>query len=104
MSHINKKLLKSAIVSTVPVLAGYVVLGFGFGIILKSSGYSISLAIAMSVFIYAGSMQYIAIGLLTGGASLLTTALTTLMVNARHLFMGSPCWINIGKPENENLI
>jgi 4-azaleucine resistance transporter AzlC len=42
----------------------------------------------MSTFIYAGSMQYVAIDLLTGGASLITTALTTLMVNARHLFYG----------------
>lgn len=42
----------------------------------------------MSVLIYAGSMQYAAIGLITGGASLLTVALTTLMVNARHLFYG----------------
>lgn len=84
----KKKILRSAIVSTIPVLTGYLVLGFGFGIILKSEGYSIFLALAMSAFIYAGSMQYVAIGLFTGGASLLTVALTTLMVNARHLFYG----------------
>ncbi|MBQ9086134.1 MAG: AzlC family ABC transporter permease [Clostridia bacterium] len=69
-------------------MTGYLVLGFGFGIILKSSGYGIFLAFCMSLLIYAGSMQYVAIGLLTGGASVLTTALTTLMVNARHLFYG----------------
>jgi len=40
------------------------------------------------LFIYAGSMQYLAVSLLTGGASLITAALTTLMVNARHLFYG----------------
>ena len=40
----------------------------------------------MSAFIYAGSMQYVGVSLLTGGASVLTTALTTIMVNARHLF------------------
>lgn len=40
---------------------------------------------SMSVFIYAGSMQYVGVGLLTGGASVLTTVVTTLMVNARHL-------------------
>ena len=43
-------------------------------------------AFAMSLFIYAGSMQYVGIGLLTGGASVITTFVTTLMVNARHLF------------------
>ena len=83
-----KKTLKPAFIATIPVLTGYVVLGFGFGIILKATGYSILLAFAMSVFIYAGSMQYVAIGLLSGGASLLTAFFTTLMVNARHLFYG----------------
>ena len=83
-----KKTLKRALVATLPVLTGYLVLGFGFGIILKASGYGILLAFVMSFAIYAGSMQYVAIGLITGGASLITTAITTLMVNARHLFYG----------------
>lgn len=83
-----KKILKQAFIATIPVLTGYLVLGFGFGIILKSNGYGILLALAMSLFIYAGSMQYVAIGLLTSGASFITVALTTLMVNARHLFYG----------------
>lgn len=83
-----KKVIKKAFKATVPVLTGYLVLGFGFGIIMRSSGYGILLTFAMSLFIYAGSMQYAAVGLLTGGASFLTTALTTLMVNARHLFYG----------------
>lgn len=83
-----KNILKKSFISTVPVMTGYLVLGFGFGIILKANGYGILLAFAMSFLIYAGSMQYVAIGLLTGGASLVTTAITTLMVNARHLFYG----------------
>lgn len=83
-----KKTLKTAFISTIPVLTGYLVLGFGFGIILNTNGYGMPLALAMSLFIYAGSMQYVAIGLMTGGASLITVALTTLMVNARHLFYG----------------
>ncbi|MBQ8174738.1 MAG: AzlC family ABC transporter permease [Clostridia bacterium] len=83
-----KKIAKKAFFATLPVLTGYLVLGFGFGIIIKSYGYGILLAFAMSLLIYAGSMQYAAIGLLTGGASLFTVALTTLMVNARHLFYG----------------
>ncbi len=85
---IMKKLIKQAFIATIPVLTGYLVLGFGFGIVLKSAGYGVMLAFIMSFFIYAGSMQYVAVGLLTGGASLLTAALTTLMVNARHLFYG----------------
>lgn len=95
-----KKMIKRAFVDTIPVLTGYLVLGFGFGIIMKANGFGILLAFAMSFLIYAGSMQYVAIGLLTGGASLITTAITTLMVNARHLFYGISMldkYKNIGK-------
>lgn len=83
-----KKAVKQAFIASVPVMTGYLVLGFGFGIVLKANGYSTLLAFVMSLTIYAGAMQYVAIGLITGGASLITVGLTTLMVNARHLFYG----------------
>lgn len=83
-----RKTVGLALRDTVPVLTGYLVLGFGFGIVLRSAGYGILVAFLMSALIYAGAMQYVAVGLLTGGASLWTVALTTLMVNARHLFYG----------------
>lgn len=69
-------------------MSGYLVLGAGFGMIMHANGYGILWAVAMSFFIYAGSMQYAAVGLLTGGASFLTVALTTFAVNARHIFYG----------------
>lgn len=81
-----KKTAKQAFINTLPVLAGYMVLGFGFGIIMHANGYSILLTFTMSLLIYAGAMQYVAIGLFAGGASFFTTAITTVMVNARHLF------------------
>ena len=80
--------LRQAFLDTVPVMTGYLFLGFGFGILMEQNGYSFLWAGAMSLFIYAGSMQYAAVGLLTSGAGLLTAALTTLLVNARHLFYG----------------
>ena len=83
-----KKTFSAAVAATLPVMAGYLILGFGFGIIMKANGFSTVLAAAMSICIYAGSMQYVAIGLMTGGASLVTAALTTLTVNIRHLFYG----------------
>ena len=67
-------------------MAGYIVLGMGFGILAQNAGYGTGWAFAMSLLMYAGSMQYVGIGLLTGGASVLNTVLTTVMVNARHLF------------------
>ena len=84
----NKRLLRTAVLDTVPVMTGYVFLGFGFGILMQQNGFGVLWAAAMSLFIYAGSMQYVAISLLTSGASLLTAAMTAFVVNARHLFYG----------------
>ena len=84
----KKNAIKTAFLDTVPVLTGYVFLGFGFGILMNQNGYGLGWSLTMSLLIYAGSMQYMAVSLLTGGASLLTTALTTFVVNARHLFYG----------------
>lgn len=83
-----KKILKASFINSLPVMAGYLVLGFGFGIISQKNGYGILWVLAMSIFIYAGSMQYVAVSLLSSGAGLISAALTTLMVNARHLFYG----------------
>ncbi len=82
------KIYRRALVHTLPVMAGYIVLGLGFGILLRVAGFGALWALAMSVFIYAGSMQYVGVSLMAGGASLITVALTTVMVNARHLFYG----------------
>ena len=84
----SKHLLRTAFWDTLPVMAGYVFLGFGFGILMQQSGFGALWSVAMSLFIYAGSMQYVAVSLLTSGASLLTAALTAFVVNARHLFYG----------------
>lgn len=83
-----KFLVKRSFLDTLPVMAGYLFLGTGFGMLLHSKGYGILWAAAMSIFIYAGSMQYLAVDLLSGGASLIAAAITTLMVNTRHLFYG----------------
>ena len=84
----NKHALQAAFPLTIPVMAGYLVLGMGFGILLESKGFGFWWAGLMSLTIYAGSMQYVAIGLLSSGAGLLTAAMTTFLVNARHLFYG----------------
>lgn len=84
----KKHAVHTAFLDTLPVMTGYVFLGFGFGILMHQSGYGFLWVLAMSLFIYAGSMQYMTVSLLTGGAGLLTAALTTIVVNARHLFYG----------------
>ena len=95
-----KQKIKKAFKMTIPILTGYICLGIGFGIVLHTKGYGFWWALAMGLFIYAGSMQYVAVDLLSGGASFVATALTTLMVNARHLFYGISMidkYKNIGK-------
>ncbi len=78
--------IRKAFMTSLPVMAGYIVLGTGFGILLRSAGYGTLWALAMSLFIYAGSMQFVGVSLITGAASVLTAAVTTVMINARHLF------------------
>ena len=82
------KTLRRAFLATVPVMAGYLVLGTAYGILLADKGYSVLLGLAQSLFIFAGSMQFVGINLLAGGASLVSAAVMTLLVNARHLFYG----------------
>ena len=83
-----KHTMRYSFQASLPVMAGYIVLGIGFGILLHSKGYGVGWAFAMSLFIYAGSMQYVCIDLLTAGASLITVAIMTVMVNIRHIFYG----------------
>ena len=84
----KKLAVRKAFLDTVPVMTGYVFLGFGFGILMHQNGFGVLWAAAMSLFIYAGSMQYVAVSLLASGSQLLTAALTAFVVNARHLFYG----------------
>lgn len=84
----NSHCIRRAVKDTLPVMTGYLFLGFGFGVVMERSGFGLPWALSLSLFLYAGSMQYVAVGLLTTGADLLTVALTTFLVNARHLFYG----------------
>lgn len=77
-----------AFVQTVPVLLGYIFLGIAFGLMLQDAGYSYIWAFFISVFVYAGSMQFVLVTLLTGAQSLLTTFIMTLFINGRHIFYG----------------
>ena len=63
-------------------------LGIGFGILLKTKGYGLLWAALSSVFVYAGSLQYVDGKPHSCRGALITTALTAVMVNARHLFYG----------------
>lgn len=85
----NKKTaFLAAFPHTLPVFTGYIVLGAAYGILMDSKGFSIFWILLASVFVYAGSMQFVAVALLAAGFSPSNAFLMTLMVNARHLFYG----------------
>ena len=83
-----RRALFAAFPKTLPVMAGYLFLGLGFGVVLSQAGYGAPWALFMSAGVYAGAMQYAAVDLLVSGAAVWESALMTLMVNARHLFYG----------------
>lgn len=84
----KKRAFRTAFLDTLPVLTGYLFLGGGFGILLHESGYGVAWALCASLFVYAGSAQYLAVSLLSAHASLLSTAVAVFLVNARHIFYG----------------
>ena len=85
----KKKALLRAFLDTVPVMTGYLFLGIGFGILLmEQTGLGIGWSFAMGLFMFAGSAQYLAVSLLSGGASVLSAAIATFLLNARHIFYG----------------
>lgn len=73
---------------SIPVMLGYIFLGIAFGLLLQDAGYSFLWAFFVSVIVYAGSMQFVLVSLLTGGAGLLYTAVMTFFINGRHIFYG----------------
>lgn len=79
---------KKALRDTYVVGLGYVPLGFAFGVFAVTQGFPVWLSIVSSIVIYAGSMEFTAVGLILTGVSLPQIAVTTFFVNFRHLFYG----------------
>lgn len=73
---------------TIPVLTGFLVLGMAYGILMQSKGYGPFWAVLMSMLAYCGSMQFVAVPLLTAVFNPLQAFLLSLTINARHLFYG----------------
>ncbi|MDD2458378.1 MAG: AzlC family ABC transporter permease [Eubacteriales bacterium] len=80
--------LRAAFPHTVPVLTGFSFLGMAYGILMASKGYGVGWTFLMSLFVFAGSAQYMAITLLTAAFNPVYAFFLTLMINARHLFYG----------------
>ena len=83
-----KHAFRKAFPYTIPVLTGYLFIGIAFGVMYAEKGYSFLWAILMSLLVYAGSGQYLAVNFFTPGISFVQVIFMTLMVNIRHIFYG----------------
>jgi len=75
--------------AALPIVLGYVPVGIAFGVLARQSGLTSVEAGAMSLIVYAGASQFIAVDMLAGGAAALPIILTTFLVNLRHFLMSS---------------
>ena len=83
-----KQTMKYVFYKTIPVLLGYLFLGFAFGLLLQEAGYSFWWAFLSSAIVYAGYIQFVLVDFLSGGTSLPVIAVMTLLINSRHAFYG----------------
>jgi len=84
------KIFKKALIDSIPVMMGYLVVGIAYGIYASDAGISAFQTVAMDFVIFAGSMQFVTVRLLNTAPAFLTVVLLTLLVNFRHLFYGLP--------------
>ncbi|MDH3335329.1 MAG: AzlC family ABC transporter permease [Rhodospirillaceae bacterium] len=84
----NTDALKHAFKSSLPVMFGYVPLGMAFGVLFQDLGYGWYFSSLMGVFVFAGAAQFMAVGLLAAHAGLVEVAVSTLVLNSRHMFFG----------------
>ena len=83
-----RQAFKKAFPYTIPVLTGYLFIGIAFGVMYAEKGYSFVWVILMSLLVYAGSGQYLAVNFFVPGISFLQVIFLTFMVNVRHVFYG----------------
>ncbi len=83
-----KKAYKKAFPYTIPVLTGYLFIGIAFGVMFAEIGYNFVWAALMSLLVFAGSGQYLAVNFFVPGFSFVQVIFLTLMVNIRHIFYG----------------
>lgn len=84
-----KREIRKGLLKGTPIVMGYLPIGFAFGILAASAGLSIFQSTMMSIMVFAGSAQLIAISLLEAQADLVTLTVTTFLINLRHLLMSA---------------
>lgn len=84
----NHKIIKTAFLNTIPVMLGYIPIGIAFGFLLVKSGFSWFLSPMMSILIYSGAAQFLAIEFFIHNSPVFDVIITMLLLNLRHSFFG----------------
>ena len=79
---------KAAFPHTIPILAGFSFLGFSFGVLMNVSGFSFWYPLVMSIIVFGGSIEFVAVSMLLSPFAPIQTLIMSLMIQARHLFYG----------------
>lgn len=87
-TDVIKNAFRTAFPQTLPIFAGFTFLGIAYGLFMKSAGFPAVYPMLMSLTIFAGSMEFVAVGFLHGSFEPFRVLILTLMINARHLFYG----------------
>jgi len=82
------KALRAAFPHTLPILAGFLFLGMAYGILMKVNGFPFWYPMLMSIVIFGGSLEFVAVSMLMSSFAPLQTLLVALMIQVRHLFYG----------------
>ena len=82
------KALKAAFPQTIPIFTGFWFLGMAYGIYMNASGFSFVYPLCMSLLIYGGSLEFVAVEMLLSPFAPLQTFIMALLIQARHLFYG----------------
>lgn len=80
---------RKGVARAVPIVLGYVPIGFAYGVLAGKSGLSDTNTLLMSLIVFAGSAQFIAVGLFAAGTGPAAVILTTFVVNLRHMLMAA---------------
>lgn len=86
----KNSIVKRVFQITVPVMAGYVFLGFAFGLLMRTNGFSLWVPIVMSIVIYSGALEFAAVPILSAAFNPIGAFFLGLLLSIRHLFYGIP--------------
>ena len=85
-----KKVFLYSLKHSIPILISFMPLGIAYGILMETAGYDFRWAGACSLFVYAGSLQFLMVTFFAGGVSLVAVSIMALLLNSRHIFYGLP--------------